>query len=386
MKRNLSWLFAAIVYTTVLSSCGSGQEKQQGSAAPVAISVGAYTVKAEQVTGTDIYPGTVVPLNEVELRPQVAGYITNIYVQDGQKVKKGQQLYEIDQNKYQAAYQQAQANLQSAKANLARVQKDLERYERLAEQDAIATQRVDYARTELATSQAQVATAQAQLRSVATDLSYSLIKAPFDGVIGISQVRVGTQVSPGQPLLNTISSVDPMAVDFVINEQEIPRFNKFMQEKAAQPDSLFTLMLNGGGAYPHTGKMIAIDRAVGRQSGTIAVRIQFPNPQQQLVPGMTVSVKVLNQDIGRQLVIPYKAVNEQLGEFYVYKIQGDSVLQQNVALGTRFSRNIVVRGGLQAGDNIVVEGVQRLRQGAKVQVEQAGAPRAGAPRAASAQK
>ncbi|MBW3546231.1 MAG: hypothetical protein KY428_11650, partial [Bacteroidetes bacterium] len=110
------------------------------------------------------------------------------------------------------------------------------------------------------------------------------------------------------------------------------------------------------------------------------VRIQFPNPQQQLVPGMTVSVKVLNQDIGRQLVIPYKAVNEQLGEFYVYKIQGDSVLQQNVALGTRFSRNIVVRGGLQAGDNIVVEGVQRLRQGAKVQVEQAGAPRAGEPR------
>ncbi|MBW3545421.1 MAG: efflux RND transporter periplasmic adaptor subunit, partial [Bacteroidetes bacterium] len=177
MKRNLSWLFAAIVYTTVLSSCGSGQEKQQGPAAPAAIPVGAYTVKAAQVTGTDTYPGTVVPLNEVELRPQVAGYITNIYVQDGQKVKKGQQLYEIDQNKYQAAYQQAQANLQSAKANLARVQKDLERYERLAEQDAIATQRVDYARTELATSQAQVATAQAQLRSVATDLSYSLIKA-----------------------------------------------------------------------------------------------------------------------------------------------------------------------------------------------------------------
>ncbi len=378
MKPTYTWLLTAIVCAISLSSCGNDQEAQQGTPAPAAIPVGTYTVKKEQVTGTDTYPGTVVPLNEVELRPQVAGYITNIYVQDGQTVTKGQKLYEIDQNKYQAAYQQAQANLQSAKANLAKVQKDVERYERLAAQDAIATQRVDYARTDLATAQSQVATAEAQIRSVATDLNYSVINAPFDGVIGISQVRIGAQVSPGQPLLNTISSVDPMAVDFVINEQEIPRFSKFMQNTQEQPDSLFTLSFSGGTTYPQPGRMITIDRAVGRQSGTIAVRVQFPNPQQQLIPGMTVRVNVLNQDIGEQLVIPYKAVGEQLGEFYVYKVQGDSVVQQNVALGTRFGRDIVVREGLEAGNAIVVEGIQRLRQGAKIQTGQPQAANAAA--------
>ncbi len=378
MKHNLTWLFAAIAWlfaaivcSVALSSCGNNEGgAPQGPPAPAAVQVSAYTVQQEAVTGTDSYPGTVVPLNEVELRPQVAGYITNIYVQDGQTVKRGQKLYEIDQSKYQAAQQQAQANLQSARANLEKVRKDLERYERLAEQDAIAQQRVDYARTDLATAQAQVATAQAQVRSVSTDLGYSVINAPFDGVIGISQVRVGTQVSPGQPLLNTISSVNPMAVNFVINEQEIPRFNNYLQNPKAQPDSLFTITLSGGIEYPYPGEMSAIDRAVGRQTGTIAVRVQFPNPEQQLIPGMTVNVMVLNQDIGRQLVIPFKAVSEQLGEFYVYKIQGDSVVQQNVDLGTRFGRNIVIREGLQAGDNIVTEGIQRLRQGAKVQTGQ----------------
>ncbi|QCR21773.1 efflux RND transporter periplasmic adaptor subunit [Pontibacter sp. SGAir0037] len=367
MKRNYTWLMPAALCSVILTSCGGDQAGQQqqnpmAAAAPVT----AYTVKAEEVTGTDTYPGSVVALNEVELRPQVAGYITNIFVQDGQEVKKGQRLYEIDRNKYQASYQQAQANLQSAQANLARAQKDLERYERLAEREAIARQQVDYARTDVQTAQAQVAAAQAQVRNVSTDLEYSVINAPFNGTIGISQVRIGAQVSPGQPVLNTISSTDPVAVDFVINEQEISRFQNLRQGQ--QPDSLFTIRLTNGTTYPQPGKLIAIDRAIGRQTGTVTVRVQFPNQQRQLVPGMTVNVNVLNQDIGSQPVIPYRAVTEQLGEFYVYTIQADSVVQQNVQLGTRFGASIVVREGLKEGDQIVVEGMQRLRQGAKVQV------------------
>ncbi len=380
MKEKFNWLVAAVMSSTILASCGGGEAgQQQQNPMAAAQQVTAYTVKAEAVTGTDTYPGSVVALNEVELRPQVAGYITNIFVQDGQEVKKGQRLYEIDRNKYQAAHQQAQANLQSAQANLARVQKDLERYERLAERDAIARQQVDYARTDVQTAQSQVAAAQAQVRSVSTDLNYSVINAPFSGTIGISQVRVGTQVSPGQPLLNTISSTDPVAVDIAINEQEISRFQNLRQGQ--QPDSLFRMVLTNGTAYPQPGKLLAIDRAVGRQTGSITVRVQFPNSQRQLVPGMTVSVNVLNQDIGTHPVIPFRAVTEQLGEFYVYTIQGDSVLQQNVLLGTRFGSNIVVREGLKEGDRIVLEGMQRLRQGAKVQV---GGPQASAAQPAAA--
>ncbi|MHC2992265.1 acriflavin resistance protein [Pontibacter sp. HJ8] len=372
MKNKYVWLATAIISPAILVSCGSNEAANPPmNPAAMAVPVNTLKVAEEKVTGTDTYPATVVPLQEVELRPQVAGYVTNIYVRDGQHVTKGQKLYEIDQSKYRAGLQQARASLQSAKANLARVQKDLERYERLAERDAIAKQQVDYARTEVQTAQAQVASAQAQVQSASTDVGYAVINAPFTGNIGISQVRVGAQVSPGQPLLNTISSSDPIAVDFPINEQEIARFNRMKQGN--QPDSLFTLLINGE-TYKHPGKLLVIDRAIGRQSGTTTVRIQFPNPDDVLIPGMTVTLAVLNQDIGQQVVIPHKAVTEQLGEFYVYVVQGDSVVQQNVELGTRVSGNIVVREGLKQGQQIVVEGVQRLRQGAKVQV---GAPQQG---------
>ncbi|WP_299702691.1 efflux RND transporter periplasmic adaptor subunit [uncultured Pontibacter sp.] len=368
MKNRYAWLFTAIICPIVLVSCGGDDAgQQQMNPAAMAVPVNTIQVKQQSVTGRDTYPATVVPLQEVELRPQVSGYITNIFVQDGQRVKKGQKLYEIDQNKYQAGIQQAQANLQSAKANLARAEKDLERYERLAERDAIARQQVDYARTEVQTASAQVAAAQAQVRSASTDLSYSTISAPFSGVIGISQVRVGAQVSPGQPLLNTVSSSDPIAVDIVINEGEIGRFTNLRQGK--QPDSLFTVRFNNGERYEHNGKLIAIDRAIGRQSGTTTVRVQFPNPDERLIPGMTVSLDVLNQDLGEQIVIPFKAVTEQLGEYYVYVVQGDSAVQQNVELGTRVSADIVVREGLKEGQQIVTEGIQRLRQGAKVQLD-----------------
>ncbi len=358
---------AAIIGPLVLVSCGGENNAQQQNPAAAAVPVNVYTVEEERVTGTDTYPGTVVPLQEVELRPQVSGYITNYYVKDGQRVTKGQPLYEIDQTRYQASYQQAQANLQSVRANLARMQKDLERYERLAEREAIAMQQVDYARTDVETARAQVAAAEAQVRSASTDLGYSTIGAPFDGTIGISQVRVGAQVSPGQPLLNTISSTDPIAVDFVINQQELGRFGLLMQGE--QPDSLFTIMLNNQREYPYPGKIIAIDRAIGRQTGTTTVRLQFPNRDRTLIPGMTVTVRVLNQDIGEQLVIPFRAVTEQLGEYYVYLVQGDSVNQRNVILGTRFGADVVVREGLEEGNTIVVEGTQKLRQGAKIQAD-----------------
>ncbi|WP_210465797.1 efflux RND transporter periplasmic adaptor subunit [Rufibacter roseolus] len=376
MKINLSTLTALTLSGAFLISCGKKEAAPAGPMMGGPVPVNTITVAEENVVGTDTYPGTVVPLSEVELRPQVSGYISQIFVKDGQRVTKGQRLYEIDRTKYQAAYRQAQANVRSAQANLNRVQKDLERYENLAKQDAIARQRVDYARADVETARSQVAVARAQVASAATDLGYSLINAPFSGTIGISQVRVGSQVSPGQTLLNTISSDGPTGVDFVINEQELPRFNRLKQGN--QPDSLFTLTLADGSRYPHTGKLTAIDRAIGTQTGTITVRVSFPNPDRQLVSGMTVTLNVLNQDIGNQITLPFKAVTEQLGEFYVYKVQGDSVQQQNIKLGTRFQDKIVAREGLKPGDVIVVEGIQKLRQGAKIQVG-APQPAAGAP-------
>lgn len=362
---NLSYKLVAFS-ALVLAGFSCGQKQQAAQQAPAATAVTTYTLVKKSVTGLDQYPATLVPLNEVEIRPQIGGYITNIYVQDGQEVKKGQKLYEIDRSKYAASVQQASALVQSAEANLARLEKDYDRYKRLDAEDAIAKQTLDHAHTEVLNAEAQLISAKAQYESASTDFNYSVLVAPFDGTVGISQVRQGTQVSPGQPLLNTLSSNDPMALNFVINEREIPRFNKLLKAEE-KPDSLFRIKFSDGSIYPYNGKFTTIDRAVGRQSGTINLRVQFPNPDRELIAGMTVNLMVLNEDIGEQLVIPYRAVTEQMGEYFVYVVQGDNtVKQQNVILGTQIGDSIVVRSGVQEGAKIVVTGIQKLREGAQV--------------------
>ena len=367
MKKyfNPSILFFALL-GAVVTGCGkSAQAPPPPPPTPVSI----YTVASKPVEGQDTYPATVVALNEIELRPQVSGYITQIFVKDGQQVTKGQKLYQIDQSKYLAARNQANASLASAKANLARIKKDVDRYERLDQNEAIAKQVLDNAKAELLAAEAQVQAAEAQISSADTDLGYSQITAPFSGRIGISQVRLGTQVSPGQPLLNTLSSSGPVQVDFVINEKEIPRYQRLMNSPDV-PDSLFTLKLNDGSLYPHSGKLVAVDRAVGRQTGTLNVRVEFPNEEGMLIPGMTGTLQVVNADYGDQLVIPYTAVTEQMGEYFVYLLGQDStVTQQTVKLGTVFGAEIAVREGLESGQTIVVDGIQKLRQGSKVHIQ-----------------
>ncbi|WP_230981364.1 efflux RND transporter periplasmic adaptor subunit [Echinicola salinicaeni] len=367
MKQFL-WIIFSAGIAGVISSCGS-EATTQSNNQPSAVAVKATKVISEHVTGLDVYPGTVVPLNEIQIRPQVSGYITNIFVEDGQQVSKGQALYEIDRSKYQAAYEQAKANLKSAEAHLERVKKDLARYKVLDQKEAIAKQQLDYAETDILTAESQVASAEAQVKSAETDYNYSVIRAPFSGTIGISQVRLGAQVSPGQTLLNSLSSDNPVLVDFVINEKDIRRFSKMIKSENLA-DSTFTIQFGKNDIYPYPGKLTTMDRAVGRQSGTINLRVEFPNPDKELIAGMTINLQVLNQDIGEQVTIPFKSVTEQMGEYFVYVIDEESTVhQQNVILGTKFGTDIVIRNGLKPGQQIVVEGIQKLREGAKVRLE-----------------
>ncbi|WP_354027951.1 efflux RND transporter periplasmic adaptor subunit [Chitinophaga sp. OAE865] len=324
----------------------------------------------------DKYPATVVALNQVELRSQVSGFITGIFFKEGEVVQKGKPLYEIDRRKYEAAYLQAQANVASAKASFERAKKDDDRYQRLADQDAVARQILDNAKATLETSRSQLAAAEASLAAVRTDLDYSLIKAPFTGRIGISQVKLGAQVSPGTTLLNTISSENPIGVDFVITENEISRFAGMQGGKAS--DSTFRLQLSDGTEFVHAGKILAIDRGVDNQTGTIRVRIEFNNPDDRLKDGMSCVLRVLNEQSGERLIIPYKALTEQMGEYFVFVAKDSVAAQQKVHLGPRIGDRIVIMDGIQAGDKVITEGFQRLRDGGKIQIGIPAAP-TGAP-------
>src|SRR5690554_4873218 len=321
--------FTILTGSILLASCG-GSEQQAQQAAPPPSAVSIYTVEKENVTITDEYPGVVVALNEVELRAEVGGYITAIHVSDGQKVTKGQRLYEIDRTTYQAAYNSAKSNLDVVIANKSKALKDEQHYTALAEKDAIAKQRVDYALTDLANASSQVAAAQASLASAQANLNRSVITSPLTGTIGISQVKLGALVSPGSTLLNTVSTNDPMAVDISVNQKDIQRFLD-LQKNPSQSisDSIFSIEQNGK-HYALKVKIVAIDRAVDPGTGTIKVRISYPNPSGLLVSGMTCNVNVSNKASEPQLVIPHKAVSEQLGTYSVYVVGDSSKVEQRI--------------------------------------------------------
>jgi RND family efflux transporter MFP subunit len=364
------------------SGCGKKDEKAAGP--PPATPVTLVEARTTEAIYYDEYPATVVALNNVELRSQVTGFITGIFFKEGEVVPKGKTLYEIDRRKYQAAYQQAVAGLRATEATVQNARVNLDRYERLAKQDAIALQIVDNARTAYATAQSQVAAAEATVAAARTDLSYSLITAPFSGRIGISQVRLGSQVSPGTTLLNTISGEDPMGVDFVVPEADLSRFAELQRKGQGVQDTTFRLELPDGSRYAASGKILAIDRGINQQTGTAQVRVQFPNAERKLKDGMSAVLRVLNRTSGQRIVIPFKAVTEQMGENFVF-VAGDSskAVQRKVQLGPRLRDQIVILDGIKPGDQVVTEGLNRLRDGGLIQT---GPPAAagGAPTAAAA--
>jgi membrane fusion protein, multidrug efflux system len=367
MRRFTGKYFLIAGALSLIAACGNKQTQQQGP--PPAVQVTTTEVTTTEAAYYDEYPGTVVALNQTELRAQVTGYITGIYFKDGDKVKKGQRLYSIDQQLYNANYQQAIANMQVQETNLLKAQKDADRYHELDKKDAIAKQQVDYADAALEAAKKQLDAAKANVNAVRANVSFANIIAPFAGTIGISQVRSGTSVVAGQTILNTISTDNPIGVDFAVDQKEVYRFSQLQsqqQQGKKAVDSTFTIAF-GTDIYPFTGVISLIDRAVDPQTGTIKTRLTFPNSNNILKAGMSTTVRVLNNASAKSVVIPYKAVTEQLGQFFVYVV-GDSnkVTQRKLVLGKQVGTNIIVRDGLTEGETIVVQGVQNLREGAVV--------------------
>ena len=316
----------------------------------------------------DEYPATINALNQIELRPQVSGFISGVYFKDGDRVKKGQLLYAIDAQLYAANYQQALAGLAVQKANVDKAQKDADRYHELEKNDAVAKQLVDNADAALEVARRQADASKANIQAVQTNVKYTKVYAPFDGVIGISMVKTGAAVSAGQTLLNTISSDKEFAVDFNIDQKEIYHFTSLMTGKQNLKDSVFTLAF-GADIYPESGKISLLDRAVNPQTGTIKARLIFANTKNLLIAGMNGTVRVKNSTATKSVLIPYKAVTEQLGEFIVY-VPNDSnkVSQRKIILSKQTGNNIIIKAGLKDGEKVVVEGMQKLKEGSVISI------------------
>ena len=375
-------LILTILSGLLLTSC-----KQQQAPPPSAVPVNLYTVKAQKVIYYDRYISTTVALSQVNLLAQVQGYITGMFFKEGTHVKKGQKLYEIDRSIYENNYKTAAANLKVAEGNLKQAQEDADRYEQLNQHKAVAKQIYDHAMITLANSKSEYDSAVEALKTATTNLNFSIITAPFDGTIGFSLVKLGDLASVGQTVLNTISTDDPMGVDFLINEKQLPFFENIQNSRNTPADSLFTILLPDNSIFPYIGKISVIDRSVDPQTGTIRIRVVFPNPKFFLRAGMTLVLRVRNLDLNPQLVIPNEAVVEEMGEYFVY-VAKDSVIgnsgepgsesgqpngthamfafQKKIQLGEVIAPNVIVKSGINEGDKIIVEGVQSLHNGSRV--------------------
>lgn len=366
MNRRHLYALICVSAAIVSYSCGNtNQGPATSEAAPVTVVMG--PVAEEIVTGHEQFPAFIVPLKETELRAEVSGYITQIHVADGAQVRAGQQLYEIDPTRYGAIRDQAKANLAIAQANQQRLERDLNRYETLAKKDAIARQVLDNAVTELRNAEAQVLSMEAAMTTAQINLDRSVIRAPFAGVIGISEVRQGALVSAGSTLINTISTVDPIGVDFQVNENDLQRVISLQNAGGGKRDSSISLILADGTNYPVYGSISTIDRAINRNTGTIMVRAAFENPNGILRAGLSAILRIRQTSSEREIVIPYKAVTEQLGQSTVFVV-GDSsrVEQRIVQLGMKSGEDIVVQSGLKPGEIIVTDGLLNIRHGSIV--------------------
>ena len=365
MKNKIIYI-TYLAITLWITSCKHGDPPQNPASLPVPVNL--LEVSKQHLVYYDSYPASVVAQKEVELRCEVGGDVTGIFFNEGQQVRQGQKLYEIDRSRYQASYQQAKANLDIANSNMERAQRNADRYVELGKEDAIAKQRLDNALTDLQNARSQIVSAKADLVKAETELNYSVIAAPFDGTIGISMVRMGALVTPDQTLLNVVSSDNPMGVDFVVDEKELGRFEQLEKKPINKNDSTFRLLMPDNTVYPFYGRLSIIDRAVDPQTGTIKIRLSFPNTERNLKPGMNCNVQVLNENSGWQVVVPYRAVVEQMSEFFVFKRDSSKVRQVKISLGAKIGSNVIIRKGINAGDFIVIDGIQRLHDGSAILV------------------
>ncbi|HET7000403.1 MAG TPA: efflux RND transporter periplasmic adaptor subunit [Puia sp.] len=387
------------ILPTLIILCVAGffSCKHKPPPADPVVPVNLYTVKSQKVFYYENFPATTQALSQVDLHPQVQGYVTGIFFTEGTRVRKGQKLYEIDKSIYQDAYEQAVSNLKVAQGNYQQAKQDADRYTYLNNHNAIAKQILDHAVIASQNAENQVKAAEDALRTAKTNLSFATIYAPFDGTIGFSQVKLGNLVVVGTTLLNTISTIDPIAVDFLINEKQLPHYEELQHPKKPHPDSLFTFLMPDNTVYPYTGKISVIDRAVDPQTGSIRVRLVFPNPNLTLKAGISCVVREHNSDTGPQMLIPGKAVVEQMGEFFVF-VARDTMLvagvdsskkndgntgggkeadslkqkpslhafQKKVKVGQVIGANQVIKSGIQDGDQIVVDGVQAIHDGSEI--------------------
>jgi len=348
------------------AGCGQEQEGPRQMAPQVTVA----PVIQRSVPLHQDFVGNLKATEEVEIRARVEGYLVKRAFVDGDDVKKGDLLFVIDPEEYQAELERAQAQLEKDRAALAYAKSQVRRYTPLTEQDLAAKDTLDNFITLAKERQAAVKGGVAAVKLARMNLGYCTIRAPLSGRIGRRLVDVGNLVGADEEtLLATITQMDPIYVYFNPSERQIPQITQRDQQGKLQ----VTLMLPAGGVYPHPGKLDFINNQVNPATGTIAMRAVIPNPDKRLIPGQYVTVRLLLGDQPKALLVPEKAVGTDQRGSYVFVLGPENIVEQRYVQVSFKSQDslLLIEKGLKKGDQVVVEGTQRIRPGIKVKPESA---------------
>jgi membrane fusion protein (multidrug efflux system) len=354
---------AFICSAVVLTGCKKEEEK----VAPPPPVVEVVDVIQKDVPISHEWVGTADGLVNATIRAQVQGYLIKQNYKEGDVVRKGQVLFEIDPRTFEAALEQAKGELELQQARWTTAKANLKRIKPLAEQNAVSQKDLDDAIGNEEATHAAVIAAQAVVDKARLELGFTKIMSPVDGIAGIAKAQIGNLVGPGAGVeqLTTVSTVDPIKVYAQISEQEYMHFAENKKEGAASRP--LELMLANGQVYPYKGEFAFADRQVDVRTGTIQVATIFPNPGNILRPGQFGKIRAVTDIRRGALLVPQRAVAEMQGKYLVAVVGPENkVVIRPVQVAEQVGSDYIILQGLKPGDKVVAEGIQKVKEGTVV--------------------
>jgi membrane fusion protein, multidrug efflux system len=313
--------------------------------------------------------GTMTGFINAQIRPQVTGYLLAQTYHEGEVVEKGQQLFQIDPRQFEAALNQAQGDLAKAQAMLVKTEIDVNRFTPLAKEGAVSQQELDNAIQANQANKAAVDAARAAVEQAKLNLSWTKVTSEIRGVAGIAIAQIGNLVSPTAEL-TTVSQLDPIKVAFPVSEQEYLRYSRTQagREREHSPrHGALELILADGSVFPARGTVSVIGREIDPRTGTLIIEGQFPNPDNILRPGGYAKVRAVIDNLPHALVVPQAAVRDFQGTMQVAIVTPDNKVElRNVTTGPRSGTDWVILDGVNPGERVIVEGLQKVRGGMAV--------------------
>lgn len=375
MTRRLSpFLYIALASLALgIASCArneaaepdAAQQQQQAPQVSVA------KVVSRDVTEFDEFTGRFEPLERVQIRPRVSGYIASVNFEQGHEVKKDDILFVIDQRPYEAEYKRWKAELARARTQLSLSRSERERAVKLLDVHAISQEEFDTRVAGSEQAEANVQAAEAAVEAAALNLTFTKVRSPISGLVSRAEITTGNVVTSNETLLTTVVSVSPIYVEFEGDEQAYLRYNELARrgERGSSRDTqnpVWVGLANEKG-HPYEGRMVFLDNEVNPQTGTIRARAQFDNTDHRFTPGLFARVKLMGRDKYNALLINDSAVGTDQSVKYVLVVSAKNQVEyRSVKLGPVVDGLRVVREGLKPNETIVVNGLQRVQPGAQV--------------------